>query len=163
MGRPTSSEAFSRLVHAARASIPDLAVTTDVLVGFPGENEDAFHESYEFVKQMTFAKLHVFPYSRRPGTPAARLPDQVPRTVRDRRARRMRSLGAEQRRRFQRQFIGREMKVLWEQRQRDSRWVGWTDNYIRVAARAEANLRNQITGARLLALENGHLEGAVVP
>jgi len=162
MGRPITTEVFARLVKAARAAIPGLAVTTDVMVGFPGENETAFRASYEFVRQMAFAKLHVFPYSSRPGTPAARHPDPVPHQVCDERARLMRELGAEQRRRFQQRFVGREMDVLWEQRWRDGRWSGWTDNYIRVAARAEGDMSNQITGARLLALQNGYVRGEVI-
>ncbi len=167
MGRPITKEAFAHLVETARAMIPDVAVTTDVLVGFPGEDEEAFRESYEFVKRMAFAKLHVFPYSPRPGTPATRLPEQVPRHVRDARAEQMRKLGAEQRHRFQARFLDRELAVLWEKQWQDGRWTGWTDNYIRVVARAEENweclsLGNTITKARLLTLKKGYVEGEVV-
>lgn len=159
MGRPVNRDAFARLVRAARAAIPDLAVTTDILVGFPGEDQGEFCESYEFVERMAFAKLHVFPYSPRPGTPATRLPGQVRRQVRDQRARQMRALGVEQRHRFQERFLGRELDVLWEKRRRDARWTGWTDNYLRVVAPAEHDLFNRITPTRLLALENGMLKG----
>jgi threonylcarbamoyladenosine tRNA methylthiotransferase MtaB len=137
-------------------------VTTDVLVGFPGEDDDAFLESYRFVEQVQFAKLHVFPYSPRPRTPATKLLGQVPRQVRDERARRMRELGVRQRRRFQSGFQGCELEVLWEKRQRDRRWVGWTDNYIRVAAREEADLCGRITRVRLLVLEKDHFEGEAI-
>lgn len=159
MGRPITLSAFARLVKTARAAISDLAVTTDVIVGFPGEDEDAFRESYAFVKQMAFAKLHVFPYSSRPGTPATKLPHQVPRALRDERARKMRALGAEQRRRFKTGFLERELDVLWEKRRPDGRWTGWTDNYIRVVAHGEEDLYNQITPTRLVALENGCPKG----
>lgn len=159
MGRPITTEAFANLVRAARRTVPDIAVTTDVLVGFPGEDDEAFQASYVFVKRMAFAKLHVFPYSPRPGTPATRLPAQVPRDVRDERARQMRELGAEQRYRFQTRFLNQELDVLWEKQWQDGRWTGWTDNYIRVVARAEENLCNRITPARLVALRNGYLEG----
>jgi threonylcarbamoyladenosine tRNA methylthiotransferase MtaB len=159
MGRPITLEEFARLVRAGRDAIPGLAVTTDVLVGFPGEDEGAFRQSYAFVQQMAFAKLHVFPYSSRPGAPATKLPNQVPHHVRDERARQMRELGAEQRRRFKKRFLGRDLDVLWEKRRRDGRWTGWTDNYIRVVASEEADLCNQITPARLVALENGYVKG----
>jgi threonylcarbamoyladenosine tRNA methylthiotransferase MtaB len=162
MGRPITTERFAGLVEAAYAAIPDVAVTTDVLVGFPGEDEDAFCESYQFVERIGFAKLHVFPYSPRPGTPATKLPHQVPRQVRDERARRMRELGALQRRRFQNCFLGRELEVLWERELRDGHWAGWTDNYIRVIAPAEADLCGRTTRARLLALEKDHLKGEVI-
>jgi threonylcarbamoyladenosine tRNA methylthiotransferase MtaB len=162
MGRPIGKAEFARLVEAARATIPDVAVTTDVLVGFPGEDDDAFRKSYQFVERIGFAKLHVFPYSSRPGTPATKLPHQVPRQVRDERARRMRELGTLQRRRFHNRFLGRELEVLWERQQRDGHWTGWTDNYIRVTARADDDLCGRITRARLLALENDHLKGEAI-
>ena len=163
MGRPITSEEFVRLVRAARAAVPDLAVTTDVMVGFPGEDEVAFRESYAFVEQVGFAKLHVFPYSARPGTPATKLPHQVLREVRDERARQMRALGAKQRLGFKRRFLGRALEVLWERRRRDGRWTGWTDNYIRVVTPEKGrSLHNQITLTRLRALENGYLKGDVL-
>jgi threonylcarbamoyladenosine tRNA methylthiotransferase MtaB len=162
MGRPITTERFVRLVEAARAAIPDLAVTTDVLVGFPGEDDDAFRGSYQFVERIGFAKLHVFPYSPRPGTPATKLPHPVPRQVRDERARRMRELGALQRRCFQNRFLGRELEVLWERQLSDGRWTGWTDNYIRVVARAEADLCGRDRPARLLALEKDQVKGEVI-
>ncbi len=159
MGRPIVRDDYERLVKAAREAIPGLAVTTDVLVGFPGEDRDAFRESYGFVEQIRFAKLHVFPYSARPGTPAARLPGQVCREVRDERARRMRALGAEERRQFQESFLGRELEVLWEKRRGDGRWTGWTDNYIRVVGPGDPDLFNRITPTRLLGVYETALEG----
>jgi threonylcarbamoyladenosine tRNA methylthiotransferase MtaB len=162
MGRPITTETFARLVEAACAAIPGLAVTTDVLVGFPGEDEAAFRASYEFVERMAFAKLHVFPYSPRPSTPAARLPDRVPRAVRDERASRMRELGAAHRRRFRERFVGQALEVLWEKQWRDGRWAGWTDNYIRVVTAADASLENRITTTRLNALRNNYIEGEIV-
>jgi len=162
MGRPITTERFARLVAAANAVIPDVAVTTDVLVGFPGESQDAFQESYRFLKRISFAKLHVFPYSPRPGTHAARLPHQVPRQVRGERAQHVRELGANQRQRFQGRFQGREMPVLWERRTRSGRWTGWTGNYIRVTAGSNADLCGKITRARLLALENGRMKGEAI-
>ena len=162
MGRPVTTAGFARLVEAARDAIPDVAITTDVLVGFPGEDEEAFRESYAFVERMGFAKLHVFPYSPRPGTPASSLPNPVSRSVRDERAQQMRMLGAEQRRGFQSRFLNRDLTVLWEKRWQNGQWTGWTDNYIRVAAHAEGNLCNRITRARLLALGNGYVEGEVI-
>jgi threonylcarbamoyladenosine tRNA methylthiotransferase MtaB len=161
MGRHITTAAFARLVEAARAAVPDMAVTTDVIVGFPGEDDAAFRASTEFVAAMEFARLHVFPYSSRPGTHAARLPDQVPGEVREARARLMRELGAEQARRFRQRFVGREMVVLWEQRQGGGLWAGLTDNYLRVVTRAEGNLHNRLTPARLLGVQNGCLVGTV--
>jgi threonylcarbamoyladenosine tRNA methylthiotransferase MtaB len=137
-------------------------VTTDILVGFPGEDDDAFLESYQFVERLGFAKLHVFPYSPRPDTPATKMPRQVPPQMRDARARHMRELGALQRKRFQTLSLGQELEVLWERKLRDGRWTGWTDNYISVVAFSQVDLCGHITRARLLAPEKDHVKGEVI-
>ena len=162
MGRRVTTAEFARLAGAARAIVPDVAVTTDVIVGFPGEDEVAFRASCDFVSAMDFARLHVFRYSPRPGTAAVRLPAQVPRELRDARARAMRELGAEQAHRFRQRFVGREMMVLWEQRLDGGLWTGLTDNYLRVVTHRGNNLRNRLTATRLLAVQNGHLVGEVI-
>jgi threonylcarbamoyladenosine tRNA methylthiotransferase MtaB len=162
MGRRITTTEFTELVQVARTAVPDLAVTTDIIVGFPGEDETAFRASYDFVQAIEFARLHVFPYSPRPGTPAARLPNPVQREIRDARARVMRELGNGQALRFRQRFVGREMAVLWEQRRRDGRWTGLTDNYLRVVARTQCDLHNRITATQLLAAQDGHLVGEVV-
>lgn len=162
MGRRVTTEGFAHLVEAARAAVPDMAVTTDVIVGFPGEDEAAFRASYEFVEATEFARLHVFPFSERPGTPAARLPDRVGREEVCERARLMRELGDAQARRFRQQFVGREMAVLWEQRRRDGLWTGLTDNYIQIVTAAEGDLHNQLTATCLVAERDGCLVGEVI-
>jgi threonylcarbamoyladenosine tRNA methylthiotransferase MtaB len=162
MGRRITAAAFARLVEAVRAAVPDMAVTTDVIVGFPGEDETAFRASYDFVAAMAFARLHVFRYSRRPGTPAARLPGRVGREASRERAHAMRELGDAQARQFRERFVGREMAVLWEQRRRDGLWMGLADNYIQVVTQTEDDLHNRLTGARLVAVHNGCLLGEVI-
>ena len=162
MGRRVSTAEFARLVEVARAVVPDMAVTTDVIVGFPGEDEFAFRASYDFVAEMEFARLHVFRYSPRPGTAAVRLPDAVPREIRDARARVVRELGARQAFRFRRRFVGGEMAVLWERRRHGRLWAGLTDNYLQVVTNSADNLHNRLTTTRLLALQDNHLVGEVV-
>ena len=149
-------------LDSARGAIPDLAVTTDVMVGFPGEDDAAFHTSYDFVRAMEFARLHVFSYSARPRTPAAVLPDQVEREARDVRRRVMRELGKEQAHRFAERFVGQEMAVLWERRGHSGVWPGLTDNYLRVVTQTEEYLHNQLTLTALVAARDGHLVGQVV-
>jgi len=162
MGRPITTIAYARLVEAARRAIPDLAVTSDVIVGFPGEDRAAFDASLDFVAAVGFAGLHVFSYSLRPGTPATRLPGRVGAGERDARARAMRALGADQALRFHQRFVGRDMAVLWERPRRDGRWAGLTDNYLRVLTRAEADMHNRFTLTRLLQAHREHLVGEVV-
>jgi threonylcarbamoyladenosine tRNA methylthiotransferase MtaB len=162
MGRRVTTAEFARLVEVARVVVPDMAVTTDVIVGFPGEDESAFRATYDFVAEMEFARLHVFRYSPRPGTAAVRLPDAVQPEIRDARARVVRELGAQQAFRFRRRFVGREMAVLWERRRRGHLWAGLTGNYLQVVTNSADNLHNRLTTTRLLALQDDHLVGEVV-
>ncbi len=162
MGRRITTAGFARLVEEARAAIPDLAVTSDIIVGFPGEEEDDFRASYDFVAALEMARLHVFPYSRRPGTPAAQMDNQVARQAREERAAAMRGLSAAQSRRFRSRFVGREMQVLWEQRRANGDWMGLTDNYLRVSTHVDDDLHNRLTSTRLLAVQDGHLTGEVI-
>ena len=167
MARRTTTAEFAQLVATARAAIPDLSVTTDIIVGFPGETEAEFAESLAFVKAMAFARLHIFRYSPRPGTAAASMPGRVSPEVMAERSRRMHELGAEMERTFRRRFLGRTMTVLWETAEPSGNgdepmWSGLTDNYLRVSAPGGANLRNVITPVRLVADTPGGLVGEIV-
>lgn len=155
MARRTSQGSFSALVGAARAQIPDLGVSTDVIVGFPGETDAEFETSLDFVRQMEFMKLHVFRYSRRAGTAAARMPGQISEEVKKERGARLLALSDQASQRFFEHFVGREMDVLWENIGGASdagfQNSGLTDNYIRVEMTAPVVLTNTITRVRLAA------------
>jgi threonylcarbamoyladenosine tRNA methylthiotransferase MtaB len=162
MARNTGRGAFRALVHAAREAIPDLNVSTDIIAGFPGETESDFEESLDFVRELAFARLHVFPYSPRPGTPAADFPGQVPPAVKRERARRMLELGAELSRAFHARYVGRRVRVLWEAGHSsgsERRWQGYTDNYIRVATWSAAELFNRVVPAEIEAADEEGLSG----
>lgn len=166
MARRTSQRGFASLVEAARRRVPDLAVTTDVIAGFPGETEAEFEESLEFVEAMDFAGLHVFRYSPRQGTAAARMPGQVDPAVAKERSRRVHALGERQERAFRCRHVGREMEVLWETAEPVGgalRWSGLTGNYIRVVAEtpAQVDLANVVSRARLVDQVPGALVGEV--
>ncbi|MGC8880151.1 MAG: tRNA (N(6)-L-threonylcarbamoyladenosine(37)-C(2))-methylthiotransferase MtaB [Anaerolineae bacterium] len=164
MARRTTTQSFAELVAVARAAIPDLAVTTDIMVGFPGESEAEFAESLAFVETMQFARLHVFRYSPRPGTRAATMPDQVSPAVAAKRAHRMHMLGVKLEHSFRCRFIGRTMEVLWETARPESGtwlWSGLTDNYLRVTTLSREDLHNTITPTRLTAETNNGLRGEV--
>lgn len=154
MARKTNTEDFTKLVRSARRRIPDLAITTDIIAGFPGETDEEFKLSIEFVRAMEFSGGHVFSYSGRPGTVSVSYPDQVPFHIRKERNSLMRNVLAESRRNFQKKYIGKEMSVLWEKctRNPDRTWnmSGLTDNYIRVSIRADVNIWNRISKVRLL-------------
>ncbi len=162
MGRHGDPDHFARLVAAARAAVPGLAVTTDLIVGFPGETEAEFAESLAFVERMAFARLHVFPYSARAGTPAAVMAGQVPPEVKAERARLARDLGAAGALAFRRQLLGATVQVLWETRHEDRGWSGLTDNYQRVEAASDADLRNTLSPVRLTGLTPAGLRGEII-
>jgi threonylcarbamoyladenosine tRNA methylthiotransferase MtaB len=155
MARKTTPEAFAGLVEAARVAIPGVAITTDVIVGFPGESEVEYAASLAFVGAMQFAGGHVFTYSARPGTAAARMPAQVPHPLRKERNAQMRALLAESELRYQDRFLGGVLPVLWESATGlgPQGWQvsGLTDNYLRVSALAPQACWNRITPVRLVA------------
>jgi threonylcarbamoyladenosine tRNA methylthiotransferase MtaB len=164
MARHYTTAEFAALVRAARAAIPDLAVTTDVIVGFPGETDEEFAESLTTVESLALARVHVFPYSRRPGTPAAEMPAQVPPQLKAERARAMRAAAAASSRTYRQQFIGRTMGVLWEsfrEGQAGPVWSGLTGNYLRVHTATCADLANRLMPTRLVALNRGGLWGEI--
>ena len=123
-------------------------MTTDIIVGFPGETEDEFEESLQTCRESAFARIHVFSYSSRPGTGAETMPDQVPETVKKERSRRMQELADASARRFREKFMGREMQVLFEQRDGGT-WTGYTGNYIKVYVKSSRDLGNELLPVRI--------------
>ncbi|MCP4423574.1 MAG: tRNA (N(6)-L-threonylcarbamoyladenosine(37)-C(2))-methylthiotransferase MtaB, partial [Chloroflexi bacterium] len=174
MARRTNHSSFRQLTAAACACIPDLNLTTDIIVGFPGETEADFQDSLDFVREIGFARLHVFSYSARPGTAAAQMPAQLPNAVKKERSRRMIALGEELSLAFHQQYEGKIRKVLWETAASTSlsagdgangvglKWAGYTDNYIRVQTSSPADLFNRITRARLSDGRSDGLSGQVI-
>ena len=137
----------------------DVAITTDMIVGFPGETDDEFDESVRYCAGVGFAAMHVFPYSLRSGTTAAKMPDHVAAPVKHECMQRMLAVARESQQRYLARFTGSVTPVLWEHRERDGAWSGLTDNYIRVRAHSERNLRNVLTPARLVKVSRDGFEG----
>ncbi len=154
MLRRTRKQSFREIVAEARTSIPDLALCSDMIVGFPGETDAEFQETVEFVQEIDFCHMHVFRYSPRPQTRAATLPDQIDNATKARRSDILQSLSLQGRQRFHQSQIGQIAPVLWEQSleedERGTLWQGLTDHYIRVQTRAPRNLYNQILDVHLL-------------
>lgn len=166
MVRRTTRVAFRELAAEARRCIPTLNLSTDLIAGFPGETEGDFLESFEYVSEIGFSRLHVFPYSRRPGTAAATMDGQLAKSVRKERTRRLIDLGKRLSLEFHRQNEGRTASVLWESAAKDNgpdrRWVGYTDNYIRVTAPAPDDLFNKVTPTRLSAARPDGMSGELL-
>jgi threonylcarbamoyladenosine tRNA methylthiotransferase MtaB len=161
MRRPYTAEAYLRLLEKVRAAVAGVAVTTDVIVGFPGETEGEFEESLATVEAAGFAKIHVFPYSARPGTEAEKMPGQVSPEEKKERMERMLEAAARAEEAFRRAHLGTTATVLWE-KPRDGVGQGFTDNYLRVLSEAGAALWNRFTEVELVGLAEDGVEGRVI-
>jgi threonylcarbamoyladenosine tRNA methylthiotransferase MtaB len=166
MARKTNPTAYADLVNAARRACPDFAITTDLIAGFPGETENEFLETWNFVKEMNFAAGHVFTYSPRPGTSAASMPDQVPFKMRKERNAQLRSLLSESSQGYHLRFLGSTLPVLWETATPADAGLwqlrGLTDNYLRVRTQSSSHLWNKITPVQLTSFSSGDIEGHIV-
>jgi len=138
MGRPYCSGDFARVVAQLRAAVPDLLISTDVIVGFPGETEEHFQRTRDFIEREQFSDLHVFKYSPRPGTLAATFSDQIKPEIKEQRSQELIRLGGECRRNWMRRYLGRQVQVLVEETDSAGVGIGYTDNYLRVAAKLPA-------------------------
>ncbi len=166
MRRNTSQRGFRALVEAARAMIPGLRVTTDVIVGFPGETDAEFAQSERFIHEMNFGGLHVFRYSSRPGTPASRMRDQVAESVKKARSARLLAHSRRMEEEFAASLRGSENDVLWEQvvgaAPAGFLISGYTDNYMRARTAHPRDLSNMITRAKLGVYTDGAIHGTVI-
>ena len=166
MARKTSPQSFRELVSAARARIPDVAITTDIIAGFPGETEDEFAESLAFVNEMKFAGGHVFSYSPRPATGAARMKGQVPPAIRKERNHILHDALTESARAYRQQFLGATLPVLWESVSEMGEWgwqmEGWTANYLRVSAFAPSPRWNEMDYVTLQNEESDKVKGIII-
>ncbi len=166
MARRTSQAEFAALLETARAAIPDVGISTDVIVGFPGETEAEFADSLNFVEAMEFSKLHIFRFSKREGTVAARMRRQVHGSDIQARSQQMHRLGARLEAEFRQRFVGRTMPVLWESYEPYGfgwQWSGLTGNYLRVVTETppEVDLRNQQLDTQLTETTAVALQGVV--
>ena len=166
MARKTTPESFRELTSAARKVIPDVAITTDIIAGFPGETDEEFAESLDFVREMDFAGGHVFTYSARPGTGAARMKGQVRPELRKKRNHILHDALEESAKSYRQLFVGRTMPVLWESTSEMGEW-GWrmeglTGNYLRVNAFALSPRWNEIDSVKIGEGDNNRMNGVII-
>jgi threonylcarbamoyladenosine tRNA methylthiotransferase MtaB len=161
MGRRISTEKFKTLADAAQSIIPDLALTTDVIVGFPGESDFEFRQSLDFVQQIQFSAGHVFSYSERPGTPAFRLGNLVEKSEKKERSRMMRDVFKKMGESYRMGQIGKSFPILWEQCDllENGRWMasGLTDSYLRVKTEAGEDISGKIQVLQITGKARDHL------
>jgi threonylcarbamoyladenosine tRNA methylthiotransferase MtaB len=153
MRRKYTMEFFAERLSRLKEALPGLAVTSDVIVGFPGETEEEFMETYQFIKDHQFSELHVFPYSKRTGTPAARMEDQVDEEVKNERVHRLISLSDQLAKEYASKFEGEVLEVIPEERYKEDPdsglFVGFTDNYLKVVFPATEEMIGQIVKVKI--------------
>lgn len=153
MRRKYSAEYYEEKIEYIRKALPNLAITSDIIVGFPGETEEEFMETYNFVKDIGYAELHVFPYSQRTGTPAARMKDQVDKETKQRRVEQMIELSNKLAKKYADQFKDTVLEVIPEEPLPDKNFeghlVGYTDNYLKVHFEAPEHLIGEIVRVKI--------------
>ena len=160
MKRKYDTAFYYERVCLLRQYFPDCAVTTDMIVAFPGETEEEFHESLAFIRKCGFADMHIFPYSRRPGTPAASFPGQLGNAVKERRSREAIAVAAEMSRAFRENLIGTTQPVLFEDREGDF-FTGHAPNYVKVYAPGQ-DLHNQIREVKITEIYQDGVLGTIL-
>ena len=161
MNRKYDTARFMESVSLLREHFDAPADTTDMIVGFPGETEEEFSQSLDFIQRCAFAAMHIFPYSKRPGTPAASMPEQVPNAVKEERARRAGSIAARMEQDYLSQFVGQAVEVLFEE-ERDGLWRGRTARYCEVRVRSGESLHNRLCQVSVTGVGDGCLEGEIL-
>lgn len=162
MKRRYNREFFRDKVKQIKQHIPGAFVGVDVIVGFPGENEEKFREAYEFLQNLDASFYHVFPYSRRPHTTAARMEGQVPAEEIKQRSQQLQMLAEKKSMMFYRQHLGEEREVLFENHNQNGKIFGYTDNYIKIEKDYHPNLGGKIKKVTLRRINHqGHVEGEI--
>ncbi len=159
MKRPYSLKEFSALVNGIRKIDPDMALSTDIITGFPGEQDSHFRETCAYIQEIGFSRLHVFKYSPRKGTPAADYPDQIPGDVKEERSRRLRLLGDKLAAAYAAGFVGRKLLVLVEKPLSAGGMEGLTEQYLRVDLKADALKPGEIVPATIVGSRDSRLFG----
>lgn len=164
MNRKYSTEEYIRVVKRLREVYPDVAITTDVIVGFPGESEEEFNCTVDFIKSVDFSAMHVFKFSPKEGTPAAKYKNQVAPNIKEQRSKVITAIAAERKMAFENRFLNKTMDVLFEfmiDAQKNI-YEGHTDNYIRVFAVSDQNIKGMILPVELKAINEDYVEGKLV-
>ena len=159
MNRKYDTEKYRQAAATLRKYLPEVALTTDIIAGFPGETEEDFQASYDFAKEIGFAKIHAFPYSPKKGTPAAARKDQLLNAVKAERSHRLIELSDKMADDFIQTYVGKEVEVLYERAIGEGVYEGHTTNYIKVKGTSDKDLTNVICRTKITKAENEELFG----
>ena len=163
MNRKYTTGEYRRVVEKLREVFADVAITTDLIVGFPGETEEEFQKTVDFVEEIAFSGMHIFKYSQRSGTPAAKYENQVKPQVKDARSKVITAIAEKNEEKFKKAFIGRSKPVLYEQPfdGQKSLFEGLTDNYIRVVSESQEDIKGKIIETVLMELKEDYMTGRI--
>ncbi|WP_346895411.1 tRNA (N(6)-L-threonylcarbamoyladenosine(37)-C(2))-methylthiotransferase MtaB [Clostridium sp. UBA7503] len=163
MNRKYTSQEYKDVVENLRKYMKDVSITTDIIVGFPGESNVEFEATYEFLKGIKLSKMHIFKYSKRTGTKAAEMPFQVDGLIKEERSKKLIELNNVLEVEFMEKFLGREMRVLYEEAisGKENTYVGYTENYIKVITESDENLEGKIVPTKLVALKQENMVGII--
>ena len=162
MKRRYTTEEYKAIVDRLRAAIPNVSITTDVIVGFPGETNEEFDKTYEFLKDIELTHMHVFKYSPRKGTPAATMENQVDPSTKHDRSEKLLQLNEENFYKFGQKMLDKEFNVLFEQKVGDNKYEGLTENYVKVIVESDNDISEQILKVKIKDVKNEFLEGILV-
>ncbi len=157
MNRKYTTEEYKNNVELIRKCMPKSGITTDIIVGFPGETDEEFNETIEFVKEIRFSRIHVFKYSIREGTKAAEMKPQVIEPVKAQRSKVLIELGESVSNEFMKEFIGKDLSVLIETEKNDNIYEGYTTNYLKVLLKSDINVKNEIINVHVKGIRNDYL------
>ncbi len=161
MNRKYNTERYRQAVNILREYMPSVAITTDMIVGFPNESEEDFLNSYQFAKEMEFSKIHVFPYSPKRGTPAATMSGQIPNSIKNERSQKLIALSQQMTELFLSRFVGKEMEVLYEREIEQNIYEGHTTNYIKVHTKSNQNITNKMIKTSIISQKGEIVQGIV--
>lgn len=163
MNRKYTAQEYKDVVENLRKYMKDVSITTDIIVGFPGESNVEFEATYEFLKGIKLSKMHIFKYSKRTGTKAAEMPFQVDGLIKEERSKKLIELNNALEVEFMEKFIGREMRVLYEEAisGKENTYVGYTENYIKVITESDENLEGKIVPTKLVAVKQENMVGII--
>ncbi len=161
MRRKYDTERYLKSVTLLKEAFPKCAITTDLIVGFPGEDEEEFSETLAFIEKCEFSDMHIFPYSKRKGTPAASMPNQVPRTEKEERVKRASAVAERVRKKYLSQWIGESVRVLFEEMQ-EGMWTGHGENYVRVWCESGDDLKNKLCTVKITDMFKDGLRGEML-
>lgn len=163
MNRKYTAQEYKDVVENLRKYMKDVSITTDIIVGFPGESNVEFEATYEFLKGIKLSKMHIFKYSKRTGTKAAEMPFQVDGRIKEERSKKLIELNNALEVEFMEKFLGREMRVLYEEAisGKENTYVGYTENYIKVITESDENLEGKIVPTKLVAVKQENMVGII--